>query len=269
MSRERETKRTIFTMTNLVIALVCFVVFLVVGIWAYYGMVRPYLTVMIWTVTVCLAAVGAVAMFLHWYPFAILYYSGCVVGWFAGQWVRQLQGDEFTSNLWKIVIFVVIAVFAALGGILQWKALKKKHDRKKEAKAAAKAQAEADKLAAELEEARKEKEAAEAALNAAAIDVPLDGPEASDPPAGETPKPLFEVPFSAAPVETAPVTPAASPEEPPAFVPPAGPAEPTVFTPPAGTPPDMGEDLDLGENFHPQGAEEEKKGPFSRFFGKD
>lgn len=176
--KEKGIKRAVFTVSNLVVALICFVVFLVAGIGSYYMTVGEFVTAQLWVLYIALAAVGAVTMFLHWYWFAGLYYVGCVLGWASGRFIGGLKG-EFAPTAGLTVTFALIAVFAILGAILQWKSLKKRHDRRKEGKAQgkvqAKSQTEADKLAAELEEARKEKEAAEAALTAAVAEAPVPG----------------------------------------------------------------------------------------------
>lgn len=162
----KEKKRSVFTFANLVTALLCFAFFMVAGLWLYYAKV-PYLTLRVWTLCGILAAVGAAALFFHCYHFAALYYIGCVLGWFAGQLVGRLEGDEFTSRVWRGVTFAVITVFLILGLLLQMKAFKRRYDRRKAEKAAARvAQAETEKLENQLLEARKEKAAAQAALEA-------------------------------------------------------------------------------------------------------
>ena len=162
----KDKRNSIFTVANLVVALIAFALFLVAGISSYYMTMGEFVTAQLWVLYIALALVGAVTMFLHWYWFAILYYVGCALGWLSGRFIGGLKG-EFAPTAGLSVTFALIIVFAVLGVILQMKSFKKRYDRRKEEKAAAKAaKAETEKLENQLLEAKKEKAAAQAALEA-------------------------------------------------------------------------------------------------------
>ena len=78
-----------------------------------------------------------------------------------------LKGD-FAPTAGTICTFFLIGLFALLGIIAQWQAMKKKLARRREEKERARAEAEAERLRLELEEAKKERESAGAALEVAA-----------------------------------------------------------------------------------------------------
>ena len=112
---------------------------------------------------------------------AVLIPLGCGLGWGAGWFVSGLKGD-FAPTAGTICTFFLIGLFALLGIIAQWQAMKKKLARRREEKERARAEAEAERLRLELEEAKKERESTGAALEVAAGE---PGPEETKP-AAET-----------------------------------------------------------------------------------
>lgn len=166
--KEKEGRRSRFGVNNLVWALVSFALFMAVGLGGHYMAVGEFVTAKLAGIYAVLALVGAVAVLLRFWRFSLFFYLGCGLGWGAGWYVSGLKG-EFAPTAGMICTFFLIGLFALLGAISQWQAIKKKLARRKEEREKAKAEAEADRLRLELEEAKKEREDAEAAMVLAAL----------------------------------------------------------------------------------------------------
>lgn len=179
--KEKTEKRTRFGVANLVWALVSFGIFMAVGLTGHYMAVGEFVTAKLAGTYAILALVGAAAVLLRLWWFTLFFYLGCGLGWGAGWFVSGLKGD-FAPTAGTICTFFLIGLFALLGIIAQWQAMKKKLARRREEKERARAEAEAERLRLELEEAKKERESAGAALEVAAGE---PGPEETKP-AAET-----------------------------------------------------------------------------------
>lgn len=179
--KEKTEKRTRFGVANLVWALVSFGIFMAVGLTGHYMAVGEFVTAELAGTYAILALVGAAAVLLRLWRFTLFFYLGCGLGWGAGWFVSGLKGD-FAPTAGTICTFFLIGLFALLGIIAQWQAMKKKLARRREEKERARAEAEAERLRLELEEAKKERESAGAALEVAAGE---PGPEETKP-AAET-----------------------------------------------------------------------------------
>lgn len=175
--KEKTEKRTRFGVANLVWALVSFGIFMAVGLTGHYMAVGEFVTAELAGTYAILALVGAAAVLLRLWRFTLFFYLGCSLGWGAGWFVSGLKGD-FAPTAGTICTFFLIGLFALLGIIAQWQAMKKKLARRREEKEKAKAEAEAERLRLELEEAKKERESAGAALEVAAGE---PGPEETKP----------------------------------------------------------------------------------------
>ncbi len=138
--------------------LVCFAGFLVLGSGAYYITVGEFVSAELAGIYMLLSMVGAAAVLLRLWRFAIPYYMGCALAWVCGSFVGSLKG-EFAPTAGAFSAAFLVAVFALFGVIFQWRALRKKRLKRKEEKAEAEAEAE--------RKAQEEKEAA-AVLTAAA-----------------------------------------------------------------------------------------------------
>lgn len=163
-----ENKKPLFTLRRFVTALVCFALFLVVGIGAYYMTAGEFVTADIAMIYVALALVGSLGAFFRLRWFAVLFYLGCALGWISGVYISALKGD-FAPTAGTISTFFLIAVFTLLGVMCQWKAIKKKRARRKEQELQEALRAEEERKQAELDAARAEREKAEAAMILATI----------------------------------------------------------------------------------------------------
>ncbi len=159
-------KRPRFTVADLVIALLCFGGFLIVGLWAYYTTVGEFVSAQLAGVYTILALVGALSMLLRLRWFSLLYYLGCALGWAAGGFVAGLKGD-FAPTAGLIVTFFLIAVFALFGAIAQWRSWKRRSLRRREEK-------ERERL--REEQAQKARETAAAGLEAQQAETPVSAP---------------------------------------------------------------------------------------------
>lgn len=164
-------KKPLFTLRRFVTALVCFALFLVVGIGAYYMTAGEFVTADIAMIYVALALVGSLGAFFRLRWFAVLFYLGCALGWTGGVYISSLKGD-FAPTAGTISTFFLIAVFTLLGVMFQWKASKKKRAKRKEQELQEALRAEEERKQAELDAARAEREKAEAAMVLAAIQSP-------------------------------------------------------------------------------------------------
>ena len=165
--KEKTEKRTRFGVANLVWALVSFGIFMAVGLTGHYMAVGEFVTAKLAGTYAILALVGAAAVLLRLWWFTLFFYLGCGLGWGAGWFVSGLKGD-FAPTAGTICTFFLIGLFALLGIIAQWQAMKKKLARRREEKERARAEAEAERLRLELEEAKKERESTGAALEVVA-----------------------------------------------------------------------------------------------------
>ena len=179
-------KKPLFTLRRFVTALVCFALFLVVGVGAYYMTAGEFVTADIAMIYVALALVGSLGAFFRLRWFAVLFYLGCALGWTSGVYISALKGD-FAPTAGTISTFFLIAVFTLLGVMFQWKASKKKRAKRKEQELQEALRAEEERKQAELDAARAEREKAEAAMILATMQ--------AVPPAGE------EKPAEPAPAE--------------------------------------------------------------------
>lgn len=163
----KEKKRPRFTIADLVMALLCFVAFLVLGLWAHYTAVGEFATAHLAAVYTILALVGAAAVLLRLWWFALLYYPGCALAWAAGGFIAGLKGD-FAPTAGLIAASFLVAVFTLFGAIAQWRAFRRKSRRRREEREKEAIQAEEERRRNELEQAKQERKAAEEALAAAA-----------------------------------------------------------------------------------------------------
>lgn len=163
MDNIENNKKPLFTLRRFVTALVCFALFLVVGIGAYYMTAEEFVTADIAMIYVALALVGSLGAFFRLRWFAVLFYLGCALGWISGVYISALKGD-FAPTAGTISTFFLIAVFTLLGVMFQWKAIKKKRARRKEQELQEALRAEEERKQAELDAARNQREKAEAAM---------------------------------------------------------------------------------------------------------
>jgi len=171
-----EEKKPFFTISRFVFSLLCFAAFLVIGIGGYYMAVGEFVTARLAAIYAVLALVGAAAVLLRLRRFVLLYYIGCALGWWAGWFISGLKGD-FAPTAGSICTFFLIAVFALLGLMAQWKDFQKRRVRKKEAQAA-----EEKRLAAERALAEQEAAAQSAELpRAMTEEKPPEGPDKVSP----------------------------------------------------------------------------------------
>lgn len=175
-----ENKKPLFTLRRFVTALVCFALFLVVGIGAYYMTAGEFVTADIAMIYVALALVGSLGAFFRLRWFAVLFYLGCALGWTSGVYISALKGD-FAPTAGTISTFFLIAVFTLLGVMFQWKAIKKKRARRKEQELQAAVQAEEERKQAELDAARNQREKAEAAMILATMQAPAGEEKPAEP----------------------------------------------------------------------------------------
>lgn len=168
MDNIENNKKPLFTLRRFVTALVCFALFLVVGIGAYYMTAGEFVTADIAMIYVALALVGSLGAFFRLRWFAVLFYLGCALGWISGVYISALKGD-FAPTAGTISTFFLIAVFTLLGVMFQWKAIKKKRARRKEQELQEALRAEEERKQAELDAARAEREKAEAAMILATV----------------------------------------------------------------------------------------------------
>lgn len=173
-------KKPLFTLRRFVTALVCFALFLVVGIGAYYMTEGEFVTADIAMIYVALALVGSLGAFFRLRWFAVLFYLGCALGWTSGMYISALKGD-FAPTAGTISTFFLIAVFTLLGVMFQWKASKKKRAKRKEQELQEALRAEEERKQAELDAARAEREKAEAAMILATIQSPAGEEKPAEP----------------------------------------------------------------------------------------
>jgi len=152
------------TGARLGLAVVCFAAFLVVGLGAYYVTVGEFVTAELASLYALLSLIGAGAVLLGLWWLAVPYYIGCALAWACGSYVGGLKGD-FAPTAGAISAAFVLAVFALLGLVLQWRSLRKKWVRHKAEKAAAEAAAQAE----------EQKEAAAVISAAATSEPPAEG----------------------------------------------------------------------------------------------
>lgn len=173
-------KKPLFTLRRFVTALVCFALFLVVGVGAYYMTAGEFVTADIAMIYVALALVGSLGAFFRLRWFAVLFYLGCALGWTSGVYISALKGD-FAPTAGTISTFFLIAVFTLLGVMFQWKASKKKRAKRKEQELQEALRAEEERKQAELDAARAEREKAEAAMILATIQAPAGEEKPAEP----------------------------------------------------------------------------------------
>lgn len=187
MDNIENNKKPLFTLRRFVTALVCFALFLVVGIGAYYMTAGEFVTADIAMIYVALALVGSLGAFFRLRWFAVLFYLGCALGWISGVYISALKGD-FAPTAGTISTFFLIAVFTLLGVMCQWKAIKKKRARRKEQELQEALRAEEERKQAELDAARNQREKAEAAMILATMQAaPATGETKPAGESGETP----------------------------------------------------------------------------------
>lgn len=116
------------------LALVCFAAFLVLGLGAYYLTAGEFVSERLAGVYALLSLVGAGAVLLRLWWFALPYYVGCALAWVCGSYVGALKG-EFAPKAGAIAAAFLIALFALLGLVLQWRSFRRKRLRRKEEKA--------------------------------------------------------------------------------------------------------------------------------------
>lgn len=180
MDNIENNKKPLFTLRRFVTALVCFALFLVVGIGAYYMTAGEFVTADIAMIYVALALVGSLGAFFRLRWFAVLFYLGCALGWTSGVYISALKGD-FAPTAGTISTFFLIAVFTLLGVMFQWKASKKKRAKRKEQELQEALRAEEERKQAELDAARAEREKAEAAMILATIQSPAGEEKPAEP----------------------------------------------------------------------------------------
>lgn len=166
--REGKRKKPFFTTVNLVVSIVCLLVFLVAGVGAYYLMTGSFVSQSLAVVYAVLALAGALAVLFRRNRFAILYYVGCVMGWGVGQAISRLNG-AFAPTAGVIVTFFFIGVFVLFGIIAEAKGIKRRRLKKREAKQAEEERAAV--AAAPVEAALPEENPAEAPVLAASAAV--------------------------------------------------------------------------------------------------
>lgn len=180
MDNIENNKKPLFTLRRFVTALVCFALFLVVGIGAYYMTAGEFVTADIAMIYVALALVGSLGAFFRLRWFAVLFYLGCALGWTSGVYISALKGD-FAPTAGTISTFFLIAVFTLLGVMCQWKAIKKKRARRKKQELQEALRAEEERKQAELDAARNQREKAEAAMILATIQSPAGEEKPAEP----------------------------------------------------------------------------------------
>lgn len=157
MKEEQKQERKPWLSTvRLGLAVACFVVFMVVGLGAYYAAVGEFVTGELASLYALLALTGAAAVLLSLWWFALPYYAGCVLGWICGSYVGGLKG-EFAPAAGGYTAAFCIILFALLGLFLQWRSLRKKLRRWRE------------------ERAKKKETAAELTPAAATTELPEEG----------------------------------------------------------------------------------------------
>lgn len=110
-------------------ALVCFVAFLVLGLGSYYMEAGEFVSERLAGIYALLSLVGAGAVLLRFWWFALPYYIGCALAWVFGNYVGAQKG-EFVPAAGAIT-----AAFALLGLVLQRRALRRRRLRRKEEQA--------------------------------------------------------------------------------------------------------------------------------------
>lgn len=106
-------------------AVACFAAFMAVGLGAYYIKVGEFVSANLASLYALLALVGAAAVMLGLWRFVAFYYAGCALAWVCGGYVGGLEG-EFAPTAGALTTGFLIAVFALLGLVLQWRTLRKK-----------------------------------------------------------------------------------------------------------------------------------------------
>lgn len=180
MDNIENNKKPLFTLRRFVTALVCFALFLVVGIGAYYMTAGEFVTADIAMIYVALALVGSLGAFFRLRWFAVLFYLGCALGWTSGVYISALKGD-FAPTAGTISTFFLVAVFTLLGVMFQWKAIKKKRARRKEQELQEALRAGEERKQAELDAARNQREKAEAAMILATMQAPAGEEKPAEP----------------------------------------------------------------------------------------
>ena len=132
MKEGLKMKQNSFSSATLLTGVAAFIVFLVAACAAYYTTAGVFVTAQIAAVYAVLGALGALALLFRRKLFALFFYVGCVLGWLSGNFVGGLEGD-FAPTAGLICTFGLILLFAVLGGVLEWKAFRRRR-RKEQAR---------------------------------------------------------------------------------------------------------------------------------------
>lgn len=131
---QNQTRGFHFPTGRLGLALVCFVAFLVVGLGTYYAAVGEFVSGELASLYALLALVGAAAVLLNLWWFALPFYIGCAAAWLCGSYVGGLKG-EFAPTAGGYTALFCIVLFSLLGLFLQWRSLRKRLRRWREERA--------------------------------------------------------------------------------------------------------------------------------------
>ena len=177
---QKQGRKPWFSTVRLGLAVVCFVVFMVVGLGAYYGAVGEFVTGELASLYALLALVGAAAVLLNLWWFAVPFYIGCAAAWVCGSYVGGLKG-EFAPTAGGYTAAFCIILFSFLGLFLQWRSLRKRWRRWKEEKAREREAAKEKELAGERKPAEEKETAAELTPAAATAELPEEGSAGNGP----------------------------------------------------------------------------------------
>lgn len=131
---QNQTRGFHFPTGRLGLALVCFVAFLVVSLGIYYSAVGEFVSGELASLYALLALVGAAAVLLNLWWFAVPFYIGCAAAWVCGSYVGGLKG-EFAPTAGGYTALFCIILFSLLGLFLQWRSLRKRLRRWREERA--------------------------------------------------------------------------------------------------------------------------------------
>jgi len=176
--------RKVFSVSSLILGITFFAVFIVAACAAYYLTAGVFVTAELAVLYAALGLLGALAVVVRGYIFAVLFYIGCALGWATGYYVSTLEGD-FAPTAGVITTFFVIGCFTLVGLVVEMRRIRhRRHDRMEHRQTEWIAQ---EQRQSELLAAQEAKVKAEAVAAAAAMEqVPESESESSIPATDET-----------------------------------------------------------------------------------
>ncbi|NCB62930.1 MAG: hypothetical protein EOM52_04840 [Clostridia bacterium] len=118
-------KKKLFSGPVLLCGLLAFVLFMVAACAAYYFTAKVFVTAELAVLYAVLGLLGGLALVFRRRLFAAFFYIGCILGWLTGNFVASLEG-AFAPTAGVICTFFLIAVFALIGGALEWSLWKRR-----------------------------------------------------------------------------------------------------------------------------------------------